>query len=147
MASVLERLLPNAYEFTKRGLGYPEPFMYLGGILWIATILLAAGTAMDIDSSPDSTLYGMVSILTGLTIVPLLLDYRRPQDKFWTFFTVEFGSFAYLTSVGLWSRDPSNPLRLATFAVQTQAVSIQLAAIFNQARAPTTGVINGGAYL
>lgn len=149
MASLLERLLPNAYEYTKQGLGYPEPFMYLGGILWVTTIVLAAGTAIDVDSSPESGLYVMVSILTGITIVPLLLDYERPDDKFWTFFTVAFGSFAYLTSVGLWSRDPSNPLRLATFAVQTGAVSVQLAAIFNQARAPTKGGASGsrGGYL
>jgi len=127
-------LWDRARAFTERGLGVAEPFMFVGGALWVATIILASLAAREADGH-ERSLYIGVAISTGTAMVPLLLDYAT-DHRHYTFFTVALGSFAYLSSVALWSRDLADAYRFATFVVQTGATAIQLAAIFNQARAP-----------
>jgi hypothetical protein len=127
-----------AYEFTREGLEWPRFFMSLGGLLWIGTVVAAGLTAHHVDHNPDANLYWAVMGTTIGTMVPLVFDYSN-NAKQWTPLTVALGSFAYLTSVALWSHDISNEYRFSTFVVQTCAVSIQLAAIFNQRRASISG--------
>ena len=122
-----------ALAFTEEGLKWPLFFMSLGGLLWIGTVVAAGLTAHHVDHNPDANLYWAVMGTTLATMVPLVFDYAN-DAKQWTPLTVALGSFAYLTSVALWSHDISNEYRFGTFIVQTCAVSIQLAAIFNQRR-------------
>jgi hypothetical protein len=130
---ILGEALNAAFEFTRAGLEWPRFFMSLGGLLWVGTVVAAALTANHVSHNPDANLYWAVMGTTLATMVPLVFDYSK-DAKQWTPLTVALGSFAYLTSVALWSHDISNEYRLSTFVVQTCAVSIQLAAIFNQRR-------------
>lgn len=128
----------NAFDYFRDSLELPNFFVLLGSLLWIGTCVSAGLTANHVGVNPDARLYWAVLGTTGATIVPLTLDYST-QRRYWTPITVALGSFAYLTSVALWSREISNPYRLATFITQTAAVSIQLAAIFNHGRPNVQG--------
>lgn len=136
--SIIAVALDAAFSFVEAGLEWPKFFMRFGGLLWIGTIVAAGLTAHHIDTNPDARLYWAVMGTTIATMIPLIYDYGTGH-KYWTPLTVALGSFAYLTSVALWSHDISNEYRLSTFVVQTCAVSIQLAAIFNQKRNTVSG--------